>query len=142
MTNTLRPEQVVDQWLNDLSSPCTFENVRHGFWYVRLPGEKRKWIPLELELGSRSLKVTSHVIPEPIENREEVYRFLLRHNMAAQGIAFGFDGEEGVLCLVGRIPVASLTPAALDAIAGRIVETTELTFRSILRLGYASLLRR
>lgn len=137
----MRTDEIVEQWLSELPPGATWEHVRQGFWYVRLPGDKRKWIPLELMLGSRSLKVTSHVIPEPIEGREEVYKFLLRHNMLAKGIAFGYDGEEGVLCLVGRIPVASLSSASLDDMVGRIVETTELTFRSILRLGFASLLR-
>jgi len=134
--------EMVEAWLADLPEPATWERVREGFWYVRLPGSNRRWIPIELSLGARTLKAVSHVIPDPIENREEVYRFLLRHNHAASGVAFSFDGREAVLCLVGRVSRTDLGPEALDALAGAIVETTERTFRSILQLGFASLLRK
>jgi hypothetical protein len=138
MTHT----EIVEAWLAELPDPATWELVRPGFWYVRIPGEKRRWIPIELSLGPRTLKAVSHVIPDPIENREEVYRFLLRHNHSATGVAFSYDGTEGVLCLVGRISRSELGPDSLDAIAGAIVDITERTFRSILHLGFGSLLKR
>ena len=134
--------EIVEGWLADLPEPATWELVRPGFWYVRIPGEKRRWIPIELSLGPRTLKAVSHVIPDPIENREEVYRFLLRYNHSAPGVCFSYDGSEGVLCLAGRIPRETLGPDTLDAVAGAIVDITERTFRSILHLGFGSLLRR
>jgi hypothetical protein len=133
---------VVRAWVDALPEPATSELVRPGFWYVRLPGESRRWIPMELDLRERSLKVTSHVIVEPDEDHAEVYAFLLRHNHAARGVAFSIDGKEGVICLVGRIPLERLDVEGLDELVGRIVEATEETFRSILSIGFATRLKR
>lgn len=133
---------VVDRWIVSLPEEATAERVKPGFWYVRIPGTARRWIPIELELGERSLKITSHVIVEPEENQAQVYALLLRHNHSADGVAFSFEGREGVICLVGRLPLDRVSEDELDAVAGRIVETTEETFRTILELGFGSRLRR
>lgn len=125
-----------------MPADATSERVRAGFWYVRIPGVSRRWIPVELELGDRTLKLTSHVIVEPDENHAEVYDLLLRHNFKASGVAFAIDGKEGVIALVARIGLTEVSVAALDDLVGRVVEATETTFRSILNLGFATRLRR
>lgn len=134
------PSSEVALWLSGLPADATSEVVRDGFWYVRIPGVKRRWIPFEIELGSRTLKVTSHVLPAPIDNEAAVYRFLLRHNAAADGCHFAFDGTEAVITLVARLD--EVTVESLDAAVGSIITRTEETFRSILELGFASLLRK
>jgi hypothetical protein len=116
--------------------------VREGFWYVRLPGVARSWIPVEIEIGEKSVKLTSHVIIEPEEREADVYKLLLRRNHKADGVAFSLDGREGVICLVTRIPLGELDRSKLDSAVGRIVEATETTFRSILEIGFGSRLRK
>ena len=134
--------EVIDRWLVALPEEATFERVRDNFWYVRLPGTARRWIPIEIEVGQRSVKLTSHVIIEPEERVEEVYAFLLRHNHRATGAYFSIDGTEGVICLVDRIALAEFDEPRLDAIVGAMVDETETTFRSILEIGFGSRLRR
>lgn len=136
------PRAVVERWVSSLPEPATYERVHADFWYVRLPGTSRRWIPVEIEVGERTVKLTSHVIIEPDERHADVFRFLLRHNHEAFGVAFSIDGKEGVICLVARLPLEALDEAKLDLVVGRIVEATETTFRSILELGFASRLRR
>ena len=109
---------------------------------MRIPGTARSWIPVEIEVGERSVKLTSHVIIEPEERQADVYKLLLRHNHSADGVSFSFEGREGVICLVARIPRGELDGEALDRTVGRIVERTEETFRSILSLGFGSRLKR
>lgn len=133
---------VVDRWIVDLPGEATSERVRHDFWYVRIPGNSRSWIPIEIEVGQRSVKLTSHVIIEPEERQADVYKLLLRHNHRADGVSFSFEGKEGVICLVARIPRAELDEEKLDLYVGHIVETTEETFRSILEIGFGSRLGR
>ena len=133
---------VIDRWLVALPEEATFERVRRGFWYVRLPGVARRWIPIEIEVGHRSVKLTSHVIVEPDERHAEVYELLLRHNHNARGVAFSLDGTDGVLCLVARFGLAGFDEAWLDEAVGAIVEETETTFRSILEIGFGSRLRK
>ncbi|HVE91859.1 MAG TPA: hypothetical protein VNE62_06130 [Actinomycetota bacterium] len=139
--NRVQAAGVIRAWLGGLPSDCTWERVRDGFWYVRIPGQARRWIPLELSIGSRTVTVVSHVIVEPVESQAEVYQFLLRTNFAAGRVAFAFEGAEGVICLVGRMPLAALAAGELDELVGAVVETTEKTFRSILQLGFGSLLK-
>jgi hypothetical protein len=133
---------VIDRWLVALPEEATFERVRDDFWYVRLPGIARRWIPIEIEVGQRSVKLTSHVLIEPEERVDEVYAFLLRHNHRATGAYFSIDGTEGVICLVDRIALFEFDDARLDATVGAMVDETETTFRSILEIGFGSRLRR
>ncbi|MEX2539971.1 MAG: type III secretion system chaperone [Actinomycetota bacterium] len=139
MTDVL---EVVERWLDDLPVGATAERVRENFWYVRLPGVSRSWIPIEIEVGEKSVKLTSHVIIEPEEREADVYKLLLRHNHKAAGVSFSLDGREGVICLVTRIPLGEIDQAKLDSAVGRIVEATETTFRSILEIGFGSRLRK
>ncbi len=134
-------DETVAAWTRTLPDGATAEHVRPGFWYVRIPGESRRIIPLEIELGERTVKVTSHVIIPPEENETAFYRFLLRTNHDAPGVAFSV-ARDGVICLVGRIPLERFDVDALDAVTARVVETTERTFRSLLQIGFASRLRK
>lgn len=133
---------VIDGWLVGLPEDATFERVRDDFWYVRLPGTARSWIPVEVEVGERSVKLTSHVIIEPDENEAEVYRLLLRHNHRAAGSYFSLDGKEGVICLVNRIPLSEFDETRLDEVVGVMVQETEDVFRSILEIGFGSRLKK
>lgn len=131
------PHAAVERWVSALPSEATCERVHSDFWYVRIPGVARRWIPVEIEIDERTLKVTSHVIIEPDDRHADVYAFLLRRNHQARGVAFSIDGKEGVICLVARMPREDCDEPRLDALVGRMVEETEETFRTILELGFA-----
>jgi hypothetical protein len=139
---SLGPVAAIESWVSSLPAPGTFERVRPDFWYVRIPGVARRWIPIEVEVDQRSTKLTSHVIVEPEERETDVYRLLLRRNHRAGAVAFSLDGREGVICLTGRLHNEDVNQQSLDELAGSIVQETEETFRSILGLGFASRLRR
>ncbi len=109
---------------------------------MRIPGVARGWIPVEIEVGERSVKLTSHVIIEPEERQADVYKLLLRRNHRADGVSFSFEGKEGVICLVARISRTELSEDSVDRYVGQIVQTTEETFRSILQIGFGSRLKR
>lgn len=128
---------VIASWADGLDDPATWERVADDFWFVRLPAEVRSWIPIEIEVGQRTVKLTSRVIIPPDERHADVYAFLLRHNFAASGVAFAID-PQGIVSLVARVPVDGFTRGRLDEIAGRMVEVTDTTFRSILQMGFAS----
>lgn len=136
------PGAVVEAWIDRLPGEATSERVREGFWYVRIPGVARRWIPVEIESGKRSVKLTSHVIVEPEERQADVYKLLLRHNHSADGVSFSFEGREGVICVVARIQFSELSAESLDRSVGQIVQRSEETFRSILEIGFGSRLRR
>jgi hypothetical protein len=141
-TGLLTPHEVVQRWIDALPDTTTNERVHNDLWYVRIPGVARSWIPIEIEVMEKSVKVTSQVIPAPDERHADVYELLLRHNAAAPGVAFGIVGRDPIIALVSRIPHDELTGAKLDLLVGQMVEETESTFRTILETGFASRLRR
>jgi hypothetical protein len=136
------PVVLIERWVAALPDDTTSERVSPTFWYVRLPGKARSWIPIEIDVGPRSVKLTSHVIIEPDEAHADVFRFLLRRNHRANGVAFSIDGKEAVICLVTRIDSEALTEERLDEAVGTIVQETEEVFRTILAVGFASRFRK
>jgi hypothetical protein len=133
---------LIEDWTARLPSETTCARVSPTFWYIRVPGQKRSWIPVEIDVDEKSTKVTSHVIIEPEENHADVFRLLLRHNHEASGVYYSIDGKEGVICLVARIPHDTLTEERLDELVGLMVHATEVIFRSILTLGFSARLRK
>ena len=131
----MQATSIVEAYLGTLPQPATWERVREHFWYVRIPGQSRTWIPFELEWVERSLKVVSPFCMDPEERHGEAYAYLLTHNHRAAGIAFSVDRERTV-CIVSRIDGSVLGDDALDDVIGRIVDLTETTFQSFLRLGF------
>lgn len=134
--------ELISGWVDDLPAEATSERVHNDFWYVRIRGVARSWIPVEIEVQERSVKLTSHVIIEPEERKADVYKLLLRYNHRADGVSFSYEGGEGVICLVARIPREELDRQKLDLLVGRIVEATETTFRSILHIGFGRRMKR
>jgi hypothetical protein len=130
--------RTVATWVATLPEPATSERVRDDFFYVRVPGHARRWIPIEIEVDERTVRLTSHVLIPPEEDAESFWRFLLRTNADASDAAFAID-PDGVVLLVGRTPCDGLTEDDLDRIVGAIVTKTERTFRTLLRIGFASL---
>jgi hypothetical protein len=114
-----------------------WERVRDDFYYVRIrvPSLYLGWLPVEIEIGDRTLKIVAGFSVRPQTNEAEAYRYLLALNMKAPGFSFGMDAEDRI-CLVGRIPLDELDAQALDAAFGRIVEITESAVGSYLQLGF------
>jgi len=93
------------------------------------------WLPVEITIGERTLRVVAGFSVRPQTNEASAYRYLLSLNMKAPGFSFGLDAENRI-CLVGRIPLDDLDAGTLDAAFGRIVEVTESAVTSYLQLGF------
>ena len=106
-------------------------------WYVRMIGEDKEFITVWLTLGQRTLRYEAYVMPAPEENAGIVYENLLRRNLSLVGLHFAIGVEDAVF-LRGDLPLAALTEPELDRIIGSLYATTEQTFRSLLRIGFAS----
>ncbi|MGH2697784.1 MAG: YbjN domain-containing protein [Actinomycetota bacterium] len=111
--------------------------MRDDFIYVRIrvPNLYSGWLPVEIEIGERTLRMVAGFSVRPQTNEAEAYRYLLTLNMKAPGFSFGLDAENRI-CLVGRIPLDDLDARALDAAFGRIVEITESAVRGYLQLSF------
>lgn len=109
-------------------------------WYVRIRGDDRDVTTIWLTLRQRSLHFEAYVVPAPEENNAAFYEYFLRRNPHLYGLAFGIGAEDAVF-LVGHVPVGSLDDAVLDRIVGSVWAAVEQSFRTALRIGFASRFR-
>ncbi len=112
----------------------------HQFVVV-LPGAAKLRTTVSLNIGAQALTINAFVARRPDENAEGVYRWLLRRNTQMLGIAFALD-RLGDIYLVGRVPVTGLGPDDLDRLLGSVLRASDESFNTILRLGFASAIRR
>ncbi|HRE00633.1 MAG TPA: YbjN domain-containing protein, partial [Ilumatobacteraceae bacterium] len=102
-------------------------------WYVRMRGDEKEFITVWLTLGQRTLQYEAYVMPAPEENVAAVYENLLRRNQQLIGHHFAIGVEDAVF-LRGDLPLGVLCEDELDRVIGSLYATTELCFRSLLRL--------
>ena len=136
-TTTRSSRATLESYLSSGGDAFEWERVRDDFYYVRIrvPSLYLGWLPVEIQIGERTLKIVAGFSVRPQTNEAEAYRYLLALNMRAPGFSFGIDAENRI-CLVGRIPRDDLDGPALDAAFGRIVEITESAVGSYLQLGF------
>ena len=128
---------------------------------LTLPGERRFTTLAWLLVGSHELLIESFVCRRPDENREGVYRYLLRRNAKLRTIAYTVDGV-GDIHLVGRLGLTPLFtpipespagagPAAnpdpvldeeLNTVLGVLLATSDADFNPILERGFPGAIRR
>jgi hypothetical protein len=107
---------------------------------VDLPGEAKQRTVTSLRVGEHTLTVNAFVVRHPDENHEAVYRWLLERNARLAGVAFTVD-TAGDVYLVGRLPVAAVTPDEVDALLGRVLDAADGSFNPLLEMGFASAIR-
>ena len=131
---------VLRQWAAD-AEVAHEEGVRPGELLVTLPGEHRLRTLVSVLVGSHTLSVSAFVVRRADEDPEAVMRWLLRRNARLRGVAFALDTSDDVY-LVGRLPIAAVTPESLDDLFGSLLETADQAFDELLRLGFPSSIRR
>lgn len=113
------------------------DEVGEDRWMTMLAGQWKRTIPLLLDLDERSLHVTSLLCGRPDEGHAAVYELVLHRNEKLTWIHFALD-DEGDVVLVGAIPREVLTAEVLDEVLGQVLLTSDETYNSVLRAGFAS----
>ncbi len=112
-------------------------DVDKPFWYVRLDGEAKQHFSAEFTLDQRTFSVMSYFMPEPEENREEVFSHLLVRNRTMRDLHFCI-GKENAVYLQGRIDNRFVDAEVVDRLLGSVYDHTEQFFVPAMRLGYSS----
>ena len=139
----MAPDQaatLVQEWLAaqpDLDA----ERAGERSWLAVLAGERKRTIPVYLEVGEHTLAVESFFMRAPDENQAEVYRRLLERNMRTYVLRFAL-GPGGDVMLVGLLPLHALTAEELDRLMGQLLEAADGAFDEALRAGFASYIER
>lgn len=110
-------------------------------WFVRLQGEEKQVTTVWFHLRQRTLHYETQFMPQPEENREQLYEMLLGMNGRLPGGWRFTIGWEDAIYLEGAVPWTVVDPELLDEIIGAAYHFTERWFRPCMRVGYASKFR-
>ncbi|MET8407614.1 YbjN domain-containing protein [Streptomyces sp. NPDC005195] len=128
-------EQVLTEAELEWESPAT------GSYVVKLPGTRKLSTTVSLIVGKHSLSLNAFVVRHPDENEEGVHRWLLERNLKLYGVSYAVD-PLGDVYLVGKLPLAAVTPDEIDRLLGSVLEAADGSFNTLLELGFASAIRK
>jgi hypothetical protein len=118
-----------------------FTRTAEGAYLVSLPGTHRLATPCWLVVGDHSLLVEAFVMRHADGGHRELYDFLLQRNNRMYGVAFALD-RDGDVYLVGRLPLAAVTPDELDRLLGAVLTYADDNFDTMLKLGFGDSIKR
>ena len=117
------------------------ESPAPGSYLAKLPGQHKLATMTWLIAGVHSLHVEAFFCRRPDENADRFYRFLLERNGRMYGVGFALD-RAGDVYLVGRLPLAAVTPDEVDRILGCVLSYSDENFDPALAIGFASAIRK
>ena len=118
-----------------------FAETQPAHFFVKLPGTHKLFTNCWLIVGQHGLLVEAFVCRKPDENHEELYAFLLKRNAKTFAVSFALD-KAGDVYLVGRLPLAAVTPDEVDRILGAVLQYADESFDTLLEIGFISSIRR
>ncbi|MPY55341.1 type III secretion system chaperone family protein [Streptomyces acidicola] len=130
---------IIEQVLTE--AELEWESTESGSYVVKLPGTRKLSTTVSLIVGRHSLSLNAFVIRHPDENEERVHRWLLERNLKLYGVSYAID-PLGDVYVVGKLPLAAVTPDGVDRLLGSVLEAADGSFNTLLELGFASAIRR
>lgn len=118
-----------------------WESPADGTYVVTLPGTRKLSTTCSLVVGKHSLSVNAFVVRCPDENHAGVHRWLLERNTRLYGVSYAID-TMGDIYLVGRLPLAVVTPQEIDRLLGVVLEQADGSFNTLLEMGFAESIRK
>ncbi|MEU2929762.1 YbjN domain-containing protein [Streptomyces sp. NPDC007251] len=131
--------QVLEGVLKD--AELEWESPEPGNYVVKLPGTRKLSTTVSFLVGRHSLSLNAFVIRHPDENEAGVHRWLLERNLKLYGVGYAVD-RLGDVYVTARLPLASVTPDAIDRLLGQVLEAADGAFNTLLELGFASSIRK
>jgi Putative bacterial sensory transduction regulator len=123
------------------SLDVAFEEPAEGTFVAQLPGERKLKTTCSLVVGPHSVTVNAFLVRHPDEKTDQVHAWLLRQNAKHPGLAYGID-PLGDVYIVGQLPLSAVSTDEVDRLLGRVLDTADSTFNTLLELGFASSIRR
>ncbi|MEU9466056.1 YbjN domain-containing protein [Streptomyces avermitilis] len=130
---------IIEQVLGE--AELEWESPDPGSYVVKLPGTRKLSTTVSLIVGKHSLSLNAFVIRHPDENDAGVHRWLLERNLKLYGVSYAVD-QLGDIYLVGKLPLAAVTPDEIDRLLGSVLEAADGSFNTLLELGFASAIRK
>lgn len=122
-------------WLADPQSDVVWAGDYEGRRGIRFRQTVRDFTTMWFEVGQRTVGIEAFLIPAPPFNKADVYEYCLRRSARSWPVHIALD-HPGDLVIVGRVPLPSVTAETLDGLLGSVYETVELSFRTLLSIGF------
>lgn len=132
--------QAVQGWF-DGQPDLPVERAGEEGWVTMLSGEHKRTIGMFLSVGDHTLVVESHFMRAPDEHAAELYELLLKRNQRSYALRFCLY-DTGDVMLVGLMPLAAVTTAEVDRLAGALLTVADESYNAALRLGFTSYIER
>lgn len=129
----------IDAWFEQ--SDQEVERVGDHGWLTVLAGERKRTIPVYLELGEHTLMIESFFLAAPDERHDEVYRYLLQRNLRTYNMRFALY-DSGDVMLVGIIPEHAVTVEEIDRTLGQLLTVADESYWPAIRLGFTGYIER
>jgi hypothetical protein len=104
-------------------------------WLLSLAGQVRQRINIAVVLRADRVSFYFFMVRGPRENREELYRLLLKKNLRTYAMKYALDGD-GDVWLLAELPRAGFGAAELDRVLGVFYQESEAAFEALVHLGY------
>lgn len=111
------------------------ESLGEGSWLVSMPGEVRQRVNVATVLRADRVSFYFFMVRGPRDNREALYRLLLRKNLRSFAMKYALDAD-GDVWLVAELPRSGFDGEELDRVLGVIYQEAESAFESLVHLGY------
>lgn len=128
-------ERVIEGWVVDPEMAVEYAEEVDGRWAVRMAQESRDFTTIWFSPNERTLRYEAYVLPTPPQHIEEIYRQCLFRNQHAWRAHFSIRPDGGVY-LDGRIANEAVTETELGFVVAEIYQWVEVSFRSLLRVGF------
>lgn len=102
---------------------------------MRLAGTAKDFTTIWFTVGDRTLRYESYFMPDPLENHEELYRYLLVRNASLYCCRFSLADDHDIF-ITGQLPLAAVSEDEIDRIVGSIYVYVESYFERAIRIGY------
>lgn len=122
-------------------SELDFAEPQPGQFFVKIPGTHKLVTNCWFVVGEHALLIEAFVCRQPDENHDEFHRWLLRRNSRTFAVSFALD-QAGDVYLVGRLPLAAVTPGDVDRMLGSVLEYADSSFDTLLEIGFATSIRK
>lgn len=102
---------------------------------LRLTGTTRDYTTIWFTVGDRTLQYETYFMPDPIENHEELYRYLLMRNSSLYAARFSLAYDHDVF-ITGQLPLKAVDDDEIDRVVGSLYSYVESYFGRAIRIGY------
>jgi hypothetical protein len=124
-----------EAWASDPASDVVWAGEHEGRRGIRIRQACREATTVWFTIGDHTLGFEAYLLPAPPHHAKAVYRHCLARSYRSWPAAVGID-RDGDLYVHGRMRLAALTATALDEVVAAVFETVELSFPTLVRLGY------